>query len=158
MPVFLTERERREKSKPVRHRIEVLVMKGGKVLVAKYLRRTTGDEFYSLPGGGIEHGETEEQAIRRELLEEIGVKVRSIRDLNVMTTSPPPYFIPNYRYSKVVTSWFSAVYDGEDLSRFNTANDGSTERLWLDKKDALLYVNDSLYAEGAIRAINRAMQ
>jgi 8-oxo-dGTP pyrophosphatase MutT (NUDIX family) len=144
--------------KPVRRRVEILVMKGGKVLVGKYLRFTTGEHFHSLPGGGIEEGEDAKETVRREILEEAGIKVKNIRDLNIMIESPPPSFIPNYRYSKVVTEWYACDYDGEDLDRFNSARDGMLERLWLGKKEALQYVNDSLYADGAIKAINRAMR
>lgn len=142
----------------VRRRVEVVVLRDNKVLVGRYRRRTTGDTFYSLPGGGIEHGEEPEETVRRELLEEMGVAVRGIKDLNLVMDFPPPWFIPNYRYDKIVTEWYSAIYVKEDLSIFGTARDGSIEKLWLDKKTALEYVNDSLYAIGSIRAIERALK
>ena len=145
------------RKKPTRRRIEVLVMRGGKVLVAKYYRKTTDEEFYSFPGGGIEDGETGEEAVRRELLEEIGIDVRNVKDLNLVMDFPPPYFITNYKYDKVITEWYKADYAGENDSRLGVANDRSIEHLWLDKKTALRYVNDSLYATGSIRAIERVM-
>lgn len=37
-------------------------------------------EEYSLPGGGVENGESLEQCIEREFLEEVGYKVTSARD------------------------------------------------------------------------------
>ena len=142
----------------VRRRVEIVVVRDNKVLVGRYLRRTMGDTFYSLPGGGIESGETPEQAVHRELLEEVGVVVKNVRDLNLVMDFPPPYFISNYRYDKIVTEWYSASYVKEDLSSFNLVRDGSIEKLWLDKKTALEYVNDSLYAKGSIRAIERVLR
>jgi 8-oxo-dGTP pyrophosphatase MutT (NUDIX family) len=142
----------------VRRRVEIVVVRDNKVLVGRYLRRTTGDTFYSLPGGGIEIGETPEQAVHRELLEEMGVVVKNVRDLNLVMNFPPPYFISNYRYDKIVTEWYSASYTKEDLSSFNSARDGSIEKLWLNKKTALEYINDSLYARGSIRAIERVLR
>ena len=44
----------------------------GKVLL---LRQTYGDKRWGLPGGGVEPGETIHEAILRECMEEIGVKV-----------------------------------------------------------------------------------
>src|SRR4051794_41923573 len=41
------------------------------------------DVFYWLPGGGIEPGETSEEALRRELMEEAAVEIRVGRVLYV---------------------------------------------------------------------------
>lgn len=44
----------------------------GKVL---QLKSTYGDKSWGLPGGGVEPGETVHQAIKRECLEELGVRI-----------------------------------------------------------------------------------
>ncbi len=46
----------------------LVVNSEGKILVVK-----EGQDFWSLPGGGIEHGESAIDCIRREIREEIGV-------------------------------------------------------------------------------------
>ena len=43
----------------------------GRVLLLRHVDRT-GKDFWATPGGGLEPGETEEQAARREAAEELG--------------------------------------------------------------------------------------
>lgn len=54
-----------------------LIIHDGKLLMMERWRG--GLHYYSIPGGGIEEGETPEQAALRELDEELGVDVRIIR-------------------------------------------------------------------------------
>ena len=54
-----------------------VIERGGKVLIA---RRKKGDRFEGLwefPGGKIEAGESPEECLRRELLEELGVEIEA---------------------------------------------------------------------------------
>ena len=46
-----------------------LIIRDGKYLAV----RNPKDSYWKLPGGGIESGETAEEALRRELKEEIGI-------------------------------------------------------------------------------------
>lgn len=59
--------------KPVRNSIKAVIIREGEILL------TVNDDgekiLYLLPGGGQEPGETMEQALKRECLEEIGVNV-----------------------------------------------------------------------------------
>lgn len=55
-----------------------IVLKEGKVLLVK--SKYQDEEFYLFPGGGLEFGETIEEAAVRETFEETGVKVK-IKDL-----------------------------------------------------------------------------
>jgi len=42
------------------------------------------NQYYKLPGGGVEEGEDFETAVRRELIEEIGCTVTNIKELGIV--------------------------------------------------------------------------
>jgi ADP-ribose pyrophosphatase YjhB (NUDIX family) len=44
-----------------------------RVLLVRFVNPETGEEFWATPGGGIDPGETLEEALRRELREETGL-------------------------------------------------------------------------------------
>ena len=57
----------------VRISAKAVVVVDGRILLLRH--RDAGGEWYSLPGGGQKHGETLPEAVRRECLEETGLKV-----------------------------------------------------------------------------------
>ncbi|MDQ5840122.1 MAG: (deoxy)nucleoside triphosphate pyrophosphohydrolase [Chloroflexota bacterium] len=80
----------------------------GRLLVA---RRTAPPQFAGLwefPGGKVESGESAEQALHRELLEELGVTVRLGAELQAASASGWPL---NERAAMRV--WFAELLDGE---------------------------------------------
>lgn len=54
--------------------IRVLIMQDNKVLLVK----EADDDWWALPGGGIDHGETVETSLRREVEEELGVPAKDV--------------------------------------------------------------------------------
>jgi 8-oxo-dGTP pyrophosphatase MutT (NUDIX family) len=59
-----------------RHRAAVLIVRDGRVLLVE--RQRDGHQYWVLPGGGVEPGETPAQAARRELLEETSLTATSL--------------------------------------------------------------------------------
>jgi ADP-ribose pyrophosphatase YjhB (NUDIX family) len=59
-----------------------IVVVDQKLLVFERWRRTFSGKtlhYYSIPGGGIDHGETPEEAVVREMREEMSVKVQPVK-------------------------------------------------------------------------------
>ena len=53
-----------------------IIIKDGKILLMH--RRKNGQEYFVLPGGGIEDGETPKEAVHREVFEETGLKILKV--------------------------------------------------------------------------------
>ncbi len=64
-----------------RDRSQALVCRGDKLLLVEHILK--GRDFFTLPGGGIEDGETPAEAALRELEEEAGVKGKIVRPLTI---------------------------------------------------------------------------
>ena len=71
-----------------KHRIRPLAIcifrNNDRILVAEGYDPVKKHTFYRPLGGGIEFGETSEQTIHRELMEEIGVEVRDLKYLGTL--------------------------------------------------------------------------
>ena len=88
--------------------IGVMVMKDGAILLGKR-KGATGSGEWGLPGGHLEHGETFEEGVLRELDEEVGISVQNIRPLCVANVQR--YLPKHYVYHGFVADWL----DGEPI-------------------------------------------
>lgn len=70
--------------KKMRNRAGGLLIENGNVLLMHRIKNINGErkEYYVVPGGGMEEGETLEEATKRELKEEIGI------DVNLISAEP----------------------------------------------------------------------
>ena len=66
---------------PGRRGAVAVVVRDGRMLVIRRARSVVAPLVYCFPGGGIEDGESEEEALVREFREEIGLTVRPVRRL-----------------------------------------------------------------------------
>lgn len=67
--------------------VRAIVLKNDQLLVMH--RNKFGHEYYTLVGGGIDAGEAPEQALRRELREETGMVVGSVRHVFTENAGDP---------------------------------------------------------------------
>jgi ADP-ribose pyrophosphatase YjhB (NUDIX family) len=59
----------------LRNSVKAVIIEDGKILFNKMNSKSNGEEFFILPGGGQNPGETFVKTIKRECLEELGAEV-----------------------------------------------------------------------------------
>jgi len=62
----------------------VVIRQGNLILAGSGHDDTKNDDFYRLPGGGIEMGETSLEALKREIREEFAAELKNIKFLKVV--------------------------------------------------------------------------
>ena len=67
--------------KPIREGVVAVVPDGARLLVIRRSKHVIAPGAICFPGGGIEPGETEPEALIREMQEELGVAIEPIRGL-----------------------------------------------------------------------------
>lgn len=74
----------------MRNRSSVIIIENKKVLLMKRVKE--GRMYYVFPGGGIEIGETPEEAAKREAFEELGVEVKIIKCISKVAFNGTQYY------------------------------------------------------------------
>ncbi|GMV65830.1 MAG: NUDIX hydrolase [Candidatus Omnitrophica bacterium] len=69
-----------------RIRVAALILKGDTILLAEHEKG--GRRYWLLPGGGVEYGESIEEALKRELIEEAGLDIEVDQLLWIVDSIP----------------------------------------------------------------------
>ena len=64
------------------------LLEDGRVVLVRQFRKAAEKVLLEVPAGGVDGGETPEDAVRREMIEETGYRVGSITKLSSFYTSP----------------------------------------------------------------------
>lgn len=107
-------------------------------------------QFHKIPGGGIEKREDLKKALKREIMEEVGVKVKTIKPIGIIEE----YWTENKYFQK---SWcFTAKVNKIVKDPKYTEEEKSAEMQlkWYDKSEALKVMKNSPTLEKEHKAIN----
>ena len=95
-----------EQSDPPTRGVVAVLQDGDKYLMIRRAEGETAPGWWCFPGGAIEDGETEEQALVREVREEVGLDVRPIERIWTWTRDD----------SRLVLSWWRSELLGGVLT------------------------------------------
>ncbi len=92
-----------------RHAVRSVIIRDGRVALVKSRKKG----FYQFPGGGIAPGETHEQALVRETLEEVGLTVlpHTIHPLGIVREIRASQFAPETIFDQTSYYYFAQVND-----------------------------------------------
>ena len=122
--------------------VRAIVFKDNQLLVIK--RNKFGKRYCTLPGGGVDMGETEEQALRRELAEETGLSIGGVR-LAFVEQAGDPYGT-QYVYLADYLGGEPALNPASDEAGINALGQNIYEPAWLpiDELPAVPFISERL--------------
>lgn len=117
----------------IRPKVICVFRNGNRILVADLFDPTTKQHFYCPPGGGIEFGESSEEALGREIREEFNTEIEAPCLLGVIENR----FIFDGRQGHEIVFVYDARFT--DLSLYNVeqitgyeSNSDAFNAIWLD--------------------------
>ena len=123
--------------------VRAVVAKGNSLLVMK--RNKFGTEFYTLVGGAIDMGETAEQALRREVHEETGLKVGDVHLVYVEDAKAP--FGTQYVYWCEYLGGEPKLDPRTFEAELTARGDNTYEPMWLP----ISRLPDTLFRSGSLK-------
>lgn len=116
-----------------RRAVRVIVEREGKILLGKRHFEKDNKTIFLFPGGGIDEGETVEQAAIKEAKEEVGLAVDNVRQIGYENKYDKVHDKPEraklYRGSHDI--WVCATYNGKDTSELGSQGD-AFKYAWMD--------------------------
>jgi 8-oxo-dGTP diphosphatase len=114
-----------ESRKQPLHVVGAILLKGDRILVARRAPHKSAPGLWEFPGGKVEFGESPPEALEREILEEMGLRVKSLSTLDTSETLVGNQVI---RLEVIVC---------ELLNAFEGFSSDHDEFLWASKDDLL---------------------
>jgi ADP-ribose pyrophosphatase YjhB (NUDIX family) len=115
----------------MRRAVRAIVIKDDALLVMH--RNKFGDQYYTLVGGGIDHGESAEQSLYREVAEETGVTIANPR--LVFVEEAGDIFGPQYIYLCEYQAGNPALASDSEEAKIHAMGQNLYTPMWLPLKD-----------------------
>jgi len=108
---------------------------GDKILVQKFFDSNKEKTFYRLLGGGVDFGETSEEAIRREFIEEIKSEIQDLKLLDVYEN----IFNYNGKDGHEITFLYKGSVDQkfQEMERVKILDKEGAYAEWIDVSDVI---------------------
>src|SRR5262245_2417171 len=115
----------------MRQAVRALIMQGDKTLLMH--RNKFGQQYYTLVGGALQPGETHEQALARNVLEETGFHVSNPRLVFTQDVGDP--YGMQYIYWCETTGGEPAIANGSDEAKINELGQNIHTPMWFPLAD-----------------------
>lgn len=115
----------------MRQAVRALIVQGDNVLLMH--RNKFGHQYYTLIGGAIRPGETQDQALVREVFEETGFTIQNPR-LVFIQDMPAPYG-PQYVYYCETDGGDPVIKEGTEEDKINELGQNMHTPMWFPLKD-----------------------
>lgn len=113
------------------YRVAGLIVCENKVLLHKFVK----DDFWNLPGGRVKAGERSSDALKRELEEEIGFKVR---DLKINHIAENFFGFNDKRFHELLIVYKITLNDQDEITKqeeFRSIENNEIIYHWFDKDE-----------------------
>lgn len=114
----------------------IIINEEGKVAIFNKVNKNE----YKLPGGGIDKGETPEEAFKREALEETGCEIEIIQDLGTIEEHKSLDDFKQISYLFVA----KVIKDNHKLNLTEKEKDEGARLMWVDEQEALSLVTNCI--------------
>lgn len=111
--------------------VRAILIRDKKLLVTK--RNKFGDKYYTLVGGGVDLGESKEQALVRELYEEANMKIEKARLVFIEEAGEP--YGTQYVFLCQDPGGEPELRPDSDEAKISAMGKNIYETTWLDLKD-----------------------
>ncbi len=108
-------------------RVAIVVYKKNKIL----LQKCSKDSFYSLIGGRVQLGESSLSAIKREILEEVGVEVKD-KELKLINVAENFFTYNSTKYHELLYIYKLENEEINDMDNFKTLDKEDSFNEWFD--------------------------
>jgi len=118
-------------SEEVAKRVRAIIIADGKILLIDRVKST--ESYWVIPGGRVEAGETNEEALQRECVEELGIEVR-VNDLFLERISDKPETVGHREYFYLCDMIGGEVGTGQgpEFQPERVAYEGEYNIQWVD--------------------------